>query len=318
MTGYKAKKYNSINDLQEAYLAYMEMNGATVATIHTYGKITARFIRWLESTTEIKFTEEGVAAIRPATIVQHYATMSDLSIGTKNISVNALRSMFNYLKDMGYVQGDPCAPLRVQTKRREKYELSPDEAPQNMITAEEAIKLISHKSSYNGLRNRAIIALILGTGLRAFEVSELTIGTIRNMKRGMIYCHRKGNIWRYVPVPQPALEYVLDYLNTRGGVNSPELKDEDPLFASHFGGFMTVRTIQHSINEIQKSLGMKTGLHLLRHTALTGVQHSGGLAVARDIASHSNLGVTNIYLHSTPEERVKAAEQLPWFNTIRE
>lgn len=313
----RGEAYRTKNNLLNEFISYMSMNGALKNTLKTYGQITNRFIAWYEGKSGTEFDKETVSLITPPTMVEYYSSIQDLSIATRNITVQALRTAFAFFKDMGYIQNDPCTPLRLQRQRREKYEPNPNEAPQNMITSDEAIKLLKHKSSYNGLRNRAIIALILGTGLRVFEVSELTIGSIRGMQNGMMYCHRKGDIWRYVPMPKPALGYIIDYLETRGGINSENLKDSDPLFEAQTGGFMTVRTIQHSINAIQKDLGMKTGVHMLRHTALTGVQRSGGVAVARDVASHTNVDVTNRYLHSTPEERIKAAEQLPWFNTIK-
>lgn len=313
----KGKAYQTKNALVNEFLGYMAMNGSLPNTIKTYGQVLSRFVSWYEDKPGKEFVNASVALITPPQMVEYYASIQELSVATRNLTVQVLRTAFDFFKDMGYIKETPCAPLKILAQKREKYEPNPDDAPQNMITSDEAIQLLKHKSSYNGLRNRAIIALILGTGLRVFEVSELTIGTIRNMRNGMMYCHRKGDIWRYVPVPGAALAYIHEYLNTRGGISSNRLKDSDPLFASHFGGFMTTRTIQHSINAIQKDLGMKTGVHMLRHTAITGVQRSGGVAVARDVASHTNVDVTNRYLHSTPEERVKAAEQLPWFNTLK-
>lgn len=316
MSVYTKASYKSPNPLLNEYLEYIEMNGAGKSTVKTYGQLSVRFISYLSSVYSIDFTKDGIKEIKPIHLVSYYATLRDSSTSTKNLVVNSLRSLFEYLINLDYIQGNPCAALKMQAIKREKFEAPPDEQG-NMFTVEEAIKLLNFKSRNNGLRNRAIIALILGTGLRAFEVTELTVGTIRNLKKGMMYCHRKGDIWRYVPIPQAALDYIYEYLDLRGGVSSVSLKDETPLFLSTQGSFMSVRTMQHSINEIQKKLCMKTGLHILRHTAITGVQRSGGVAVARDVASHTNVDVTNRYLHSTAEERVRAAEELPWFNPAK-
>ena len=316
MSVYTKESYRSNVPLLDEYLSYIEVNGSGKSTVKTYGQLAMRFQDYLSTVHSIPFTKETIGQITPLMLVEYYHSLfqSGLSVNTRNLYVNMLRSLFGYLKDVGYVTGDPCAPLKIKAIKREKYEAPPDEQG-TMFTVDEAIKLLSFKSKHNGLRNRAIIALILGTGLRAFEVTELTIGTIRNMKNGMMYCHRKGDIWRYVPVPQATLDYIAEYLELRGGID--QLKDADPLFTSTRGGFMDVRSMQHSINEIQKKLGMKTGLHMIRHTAITGVQKSGGVAVARDVASHANVDVTNKYLHSTAEERVKAAADLPWFNPVK-
>lgn len=308
---YLHKEYVSDNALLNEYLDYLRNNEMLNSSVRTYGQIIARFLEHLKNEYGIDLGTENVSEVTPLMMTAYYSTMRHLAVTTRNLTVIALRSMFRYCMDMGYTTVDACAPLRVLAEPREKHEDAPEE---KMLTVDQATRMVGFRSRNNGIRNQAIITLILATGLRAFEVVELNVGQVRRMENGMLYCRRKGDIWRHVPVPQAALDRVHEYLSTRGGIASRRLRDDEPLFLSNRGGRMSVRTLQHSINEIQKKLDIKTGVHILRHTAISGVQNVGGVAVARDIASHSTVNTTNRYLHSTHKERLEAAEQLPWLN----
>lgn len=326
MSAYMKETYRSGNSVIDGYLDYVEMNGGSPSTARTYGYQCLELDRFLLQNHGFGLSMETINQITAEMMVALYRSLDGKSVQTKNLLVNAMKGLFRYLVDMGYRTGhNPTAPLRTIGAIKEKHEAHPSEEEESKaLTSEEAMKLMSHKSARNTLRNSAIVSLILGTGLRAFEVSELTVGTIRGMKDGMIYCHRKGDIWRHVPLPTKALNSILEYLRVKRtphdglGIMSPMLKDDEPLFTSTQSRspvkneFMSVRTIEHAISSMQKSLGLKTGVHRLRHTAITAVERVGGVAVARDIASHTNVAVTNRYLHSTPEERVAAAERLPW------
>lgn len=115
------------------------------------------------------------------------------------------------------------------------------------------------------LRNRAVVALFLYSGIRVSELCSLTIESVRKHGRGLIYCKRKGGAWKDVEVAEPFYPYLEAYLATR----TDRFNMDAPLFATNRGGFMDRKLIYLTLAPVQKELGIATGSHALRHTYIS-------------------------------------------------
>lgn len=158
------------------------------------------------------------------------------------------------------------------------------------------------------LRNRAIVALFLYSGIRVSELCSLTIGSVRKHGRGLIYCRRKGGQWKDVEVADPFYRYLEDYLDTR----TDRFDMNAPLFKTNRGGFMERKLIYQTLAPVQRELGIATGSHALRHTYISEIDKIGGPTIARDLANHSSLKITNKYDHSTRDQRQAVLDRLNW------
>lgn len=161
-------------------------------------------------------------------------------------------------------------------------------------------------------RDRAIIALFVGSGLRVSELCQLRIGSVRNYRHGYVRVRRKGGAIKDVDVAEFVYEFIDAYLATR-----KDRGDMDaPLFVTTHGTPCNRQQIYDSMRHRQDAAGIgeeyARGCHTFRHTFVSSVEKIGGGAVARDLANHKSLTITNRYDHSTAEQRREAVNALRW------
>ena len=203
----------------------------------------------------------------------------------------------------------------LHTVRLPSYEQIPDdEKPKDKYyTDAEIAKLLEIPKRDSDLkkRDRAIIAMFIGTGLRASELCQLTVGSIRNYTHGYVRVRRKGGAIKDVDVAEFAYKYVETYLKTRKNAN-----DNEPLFVTTHGEPCNQNQLYKSMRNRQNKAGVSDdkarGNHTFRHTFVSAVEKIGGGAVARDLANHKSLAITNRYDHSTAEQRHDAVNALAW------
>ena len=203
----------------------------------------------------------------------------------------------------------------LHTVRLPSYEQIPDdEKPKDKYyTDAEIAKLLEIPKRDSDLkkRDRAIIAMFIGTGLRASELCQLTVGSIRNYTHGYVRVRRKGGAIKDVDVAEFVYGYIDTYLKTRKNA-----KDNEPLFVTTHGEPCNQNQLYKSMRNRQNKAGVSDdkarGNHTFRHTFVSAVEKIGGGAVARDLANHKSLAITNRYDHSTAEQRHDAVNALAW------
>lgn len=193
--------------------------------------------------------------------------------------------------------------LPVEERPKDKY-----------YTDEEIHRLLAipKRDSDQKKRDRAIIALFVGSGLRVSELCSLNIGDIDDHERGSVYVRRKGGVWKDVEVSEFAYGYIETYLRTR-----EDRKNKNaPLFLTSHGQRCSNAQMYKAMRTKQDKAGVSDdrarGCHTFRHTFISSVEKIGGGAVARDLANHKSLVITNRYDHSTAEQRRNAVNALRW------
>ena len=113
----------------------------------------------------------------------------------------------------------------------------------------------------------------------------------------------------HVSIPTAIIPYAKTYVEFRRK-KGESINDDSPLFVGVAGEPLTRRDALGGISAIQKKLGLPTGLHTFRHTAITAASKIADPGTARDIAGQKSFTVTNRYVHSTNEEQLRATEQI--------
>lgn len=182
------------------------------------------------------------------------------------------------------------------------------------LRPEEATALIGHfeEKKEVGLRDLAIVNLLLRTGLRTIEVVRANVEDIvyKGGKR-VLLVHGKGRDEKdsFVVLTDKAFKPIEDYLNSREG-----LKGKDPLFSSfsnqNSGKVLTTRTVSKIAKEGLIAIGLSERVftaHSLRHTAIVNCRRAGGTSEqAQMLARHSSPVTTQIYDEFfREEERIK-------------
>ncbi len=159
-----------------------------------------------------------------------------------------------------------------------------------------------------GLRDRAMLELLYGCGLRVSELVELQVDQV-SLKQGVVRVWGKGNKERMVPMGEAASDWVERYL---GSARAHLLKGpSEVLFLSLRGRGMTRQSFWHRIKNHALVAGINTALspHTLRHAFATHlVNHDADLRVVQLLLGHSNLSTTQIYTH-VARERLKSLHQ---------
>ena len=159
-----------------------------------------------------------------------------------------------------------------------------------------------------GLRDRALLALLCGSGIRASEAASLRCRQVDLLRLTISVCG-KGGHERSIPL-NPQLGIVLQQYERARGASPPTA----PYFRSRFGGPLSRGSIYERVRTWgQRShVGIPISPHRLRHTFATHLVRSGvGLVTIRDLLGHRQITSTQIYLHVTAEDLRAAAARHP-------
>jgi len=262
----------------------------------------------------VTLKEESIDGLTGASVQRWFnAYRKDKKPATINNVVVTLNPFFRWAHTIYPEIPDMSNVLH--TVRLPSYEQIPDdEKPKDKYYSDEEIARLlaipKHDSPLKK-RDRAVIAMFVGTGLRVSELCQLTVGSIRNYKHGYVRVRRKGGAIKDVDVAEFVYGYVETYLKTR---NNP--KDDEPLFMTTHGVPCNRNQLYNSMKNRQDKAGLSENLgrgnHVFRHTFTSAVEKIGGAAVARDLANHKSLAITNRYDHSTAEQRHDAVNALRW------
>jgi len=220
-----------------------------------------------------------------------YKNFSNKKSRSQARSISALKSFFNYLLFEGEIHSSPLNDIespKIENKLPE------------VLTEDEIKRLISsvNLDSEFGQRNKTIIEVLYGTGIRVSELIELKLSNIF-FKESILKVTGKGNKERFVPLGKIALIEIKKYLNNRDKlkINS---KFSDILFLNRYGRQLTRSMIFKVINDSSKNaeIDKKISPHTLRHSYATHLLKNGAdLRTIQLILGHESITTTAIYPH---------------------
>lgn len=301
--------------LIDFFIAHLASQNMQPMTLQQYGSFLGRFDRYLHETFGLRLSREDVAKITGAHLSTYMQELTVLNrkISTRNNYVIILHRFFACMKDAGFISEDPSRILH-SAKERITPELRRARSEKRYTTQDIALlldEMLGERQRLTDVRDAAILALILASGLRASEVCALDVRQFNEMKEGVLFCLRKGGDWEEVGVAGFAIPYIERYLSARGTT-----ADDDPLFISQKGTRLTRQALWESFSAKQKRANLKSGIHILRHTLVTFVDHNGGSAIARDVAGHSSVRITDGYMHTSIDERREAISSAPYVEQL--
>lgn len=305
-----------MDDLISFFEAYLNAEEKRPDTIEQYGSFLRRFDRFLGEEYQLGLDREKVGGVTGFHLSAYLQQMvsQNRAVSTRNNYVVILKLFFQYLKAIEVIDHDPSQVLHC-VKEKQTPETQEKQSSKRYTNEEIALlidALACDKPKRNDLRDAAVVALILGSGLRAFEVCALNVSQFEEIKRGELYCLRKGGNWAHISVADYVAPCVECYLKTRD-----DLTPDAPMFVSQKGERLDRKTLWKSLAAKQSRLNLKTGVHIFRHTLLTAIDQSGGSAMARDIGGHSSVYITNRYVHTSVQERRQAICSTPYAETMK-
>lgn len=210
--------------------------------------------------------------------------------------VAALRSFYAWMVESGRLDVDPAARLRApRAPRRAPELLDTDEAA--------AVVEAPGQGPWFFERNRALLELLYGAGLRVSEAVQLDVTDV-DLDQRLARVRGKGDKERIVPFGPPAAEALAAWLALRPGRPGADPPDPRPgaLFRNHRGGRLTSRGAQGVVARAGAENGVH-GLHphVLRHSCATHLLSAGAdLRVIQEQLGHSSLSTTQRYTQVDP------------------
>ena len=172
------------------------------------------------------------------------------------------------------------------------------------------------RSTEQGLRDYAMLFLMITGGLRTIEVARADIGDIRTLgDNSVLYVQGKGREEKtdYIKLSAPAEQAIRAYLKARG-----EKDEEAPLFSSTSNNNRGARLTTRSVSGIVKTRLQQAGYdsekltaHSLRHTAVTLSLLAGkDITEVQQFARHANIATTMIYNHALDKAKNGCSEAI--------
>jgi len=209
----------------------------------------------------------------------------------------AARTFYRHLILLGLRADNPAAELELPRRR--------GRLPRSLSVGEvERLIGAATGTTPRALRDRALIELLYGAGLRVSEAVGLDRGRV-DLENGVVRCLGKGDKERIVPLGREAVEALRRYLAR--GRPFLERRHRPELFLNAQGGALTRAGAFLILRRLAATAGLDPARihpHLLRHSFATHLLEGGAdLRSVQEMLGHADLGTTELYTHVSDRRR---------------
>lgn len=282
--GSKAEE-DEMSDIQNTisdYLAALMTEGKAKCTVEVYGARLRRFAEWCIA--QGKVEPESLSAADLRSYIAHLQARGNGN-GTPRQNAVVIKGFSRCLFFEGKLQADPFASVKLAKPPRRIPEPFSDEEVKLLL------KVTRH--TRDPQRNKAILLILLDSGLRVSELVSLDLEHIRfENGTAMAKVLGKGQKERKVPLGKQAVKELKCYLNGR---------NSGSVFLTNNGGPLSVRRLEEITKECAKLAGVngkRTSPHILHHTFARKYLLNGGDPFSlQQILGHSNLETVKLYIN---------------------
>jgi len=289
------------------FLAYLEKErNATQATLKAYADDMAKFISFMESRHEKGMLPGDVtdSMIREfLTFLAEKGFKRKNSASSRGRRLSTIRSFFKFAYREGLVRSDPAS--LISTSRGRGTEPS-------FLTVDEYKRLLQviekRKSDLFGTRDYCIVSMILSTGVRVSELTDVDEGDL-SLKNKTLKLHRKGGEQQTLPLSEKLSASLRKYLRIR----RRRTRTRALSISTHNTRMSTSavwKMVKSYCRKARISKG-RIGPHTLRHTFATTLLANGeNLRTIQALMNHKNIATTSRYLHSHNTELANAVNRI--------
>ncbi|MDD3364149.1 MAG: site-specific tyrosine recombinase XerD [Syntrophomonas sp.] len=275
-------------------IAFMDFihyeKGLSANTQAAYRRDLQKFVNYLVSERcGVKRWED----VSKKDIVNYLSTEMDEGVANSTVArgFSSIKGLYKFLVGEGYIELNPTTDLETPKIRRK--------LPQ-VLSIEEVDKLMEQPDVLLplGLRDRAMLELMYGTGVRVSELLSLQLDDI-NMMAGFLRCLGKGRKERIIPVNQTSIIWVERYL-ARSRNSLLRRNQERTLFLNAHGRKLSRQGYFKILAQYGEKSGIKKEItpHTLRHSFATHLLENGAdLRAVQEMLGHADISTTQIYTH---------------------
>lgn len=274
--------------LLDLFRAHLQLErGLALNTLEAYGRDARRCLDYFaeESLPADKVTQEDLERFMGELHDLGISARSQARIGT------GIKTFFRFLLSENFISSDPASLLILPVTGTHL----PD-----VLTVDEIDAMTSciDMDKPEGNRNRAIIEMLYGSGLRVSELTGLRISRL-NREEQYVTVTGKGSKQRLVPVSPEAIRRINLWLNDRAALNIRR-DAADILFLNRRGAPLTRVMVFYIVRDLARNAGITKNVspHTLRHSFATHLLEGGAnLRAIQEMLGHESIATTEIYVH---------------------
>ncbi|MBC1397426.1 tyrosine recombinase XerC [Listeria fleischmannii] len=212
--------------------------------------------------------------------------------------ISSLRSFYNFMLREEIVENNPFTSVSHAKNHLRLPKFFYNEEMEALF------QVVYEDNEALTVRDRVILELLYGTGIRVSESADIRVGDIEQTYQAILI-RGKGNKERYVPFGSFLEDAMATYFTkSRQTLMTKYQKNHDFLLINHYGDPLTPRGIRYILTKIieKAALTRKIHPHMLRHTFATDLLNNGAdMRTVQELLGHASLSSTQIYTHVTKE-----------------
>lgn len=280
-------KYSYLKEFK----TYLKLErGLSTNSVEAYLNDISKLIQYQE----LYVKEITVKDIDHLELVRFISWLNDLGMlsNTQARVISGLKAYFSYLMIEDIITADPSVLLETPKLSRKLPDVLDILEINAMVEAIDA-------SKPEGMRNKAIIELLYGCGLRVTELVTLKLSDL-HVELEFIKVMGKGNKERMIPIGHTALKYISLYIHEVRNHQEIKYGHEDFIFLNRLGTSLSRISVFTMIKALAEKIGLKKSIspHTFRHSFATHLIEGGAdLRAVQEMLGHSSITTTEIYTH---------------------
>ena len=259
-------------------------------SIEAYLRDIDKITQFLEATVQ-KISPLNIQAQNLKDLIQWINELGMLATSQARL-ISGIKAFFKYLILEDLIKQDPSALIEAPKTRRKLPDVL-------TILEIEALMSVLDLSKPENVRNKAMLEVLYGSGLRVSELINLKISNYYPEVE-FLKITGKGNKERLVPVGSSAIKYISIYLNEVRNHISIQKGNEDFVFLNRRGTKLSRIMIFLLIKDLAQKIGLQKTIspHTFRHSFATHLIEGGAdLRAVQEMLGHESITTTEIYTH---------------------
>ena len=280
--------------MRPAFLRELEVRGASAATRRSYASDLQQLLEWLAER-DLTVADLGRRQVRAFSAELGRRGYAPATLARK---LSTLRGFARHLTESGVLAADPARSLPGPRRRRRLPRVLSVSDVDTLVAATGGTDPLA-------LRDRLILELLYGCGLRSMELVALRLGDVQAAQAQLIV-HGKGGKTRIVPMGDEAAAALRRYLERgRGQLErsqvspTPGPRREAPLLLSKSGRGLLTSDVRRLVVKCSRLAGIDhASPHMLRHAYATHMLERGAdLRAIQELLGHASVSTTQVYTH---------------------
>lgn len=284
--------------LRRAFLRDLEVRGASAATRRSYASDLQQLLEWLAGRDQT-VADLGRRQVRAFSAELGRRGYAPASLARK---LSTLRGFTRHLTEAGVLAADPARSLPGPRRRRRLPRVLSLSEVDILVAATDGTDPLA-------LRDRVVLELLYGCGLRSMELVALRLGDVQAPQAQLIV-RGKGGKMRIVPLGDEAAAALRRYLErgrgelerkaaVRADAAAAAPRREAPLLLSRRGRALLTSDIRRLVVKYSRLAGIDPASpHMLRHAYATHMLERGAdLRAIQELLGHASVSTTQVYTH---------------------